>query len=28
MRKGRRKSFALQIPAEEIKHLIKVGGNG
>src|SRR3984957_3165842 len=28
MRKGRRKSFALQIPAEEIKHLIKDGGNG
>jgi squalene-hopene/tetraprenyl-beta-curcumene cyclase len=27
MRKGRRKSFALQIPAEEIKHLIKDGGN-
>ncbi len=28
MRKGRRKSFALQIPAEEIKHLIEDGGNG
>jgi squalene-hopene/tetraprenyl-beta-curcumene cyclase len=28
MRKGRRKSFALQIPAEEIKHLTKDGGNG
>src|ERR1700741_2248923 len=28
MRKGRRKSFVLQIPAEEIKHLIKDGGNG
>ena len=28
MRKGRRKSFALQIPAEEIKHLIGDGGNG
>jgi len=27
MRKGRRKSFALQIPAEEIRHLINDGGN-
>jgi squalene-hopene/tetraprenyl-beta-curcumene cyclase len=28
MRKGRRKSFALRIPAEEIRHLIDNGGNG
>jgi len=28
MRKGRRKSFALQIPAEEIRHLTDIGGNG
>jgi squalene-hopene/tetraprenyl-beta-curcumene cyclase len=28
MRKGRRKSFALQMPAEEIQHLIGSGGNG
>jgi squalene-hopene/tetraprenyl-beta-curcumene cyclase len=27
MRKGRRKSFALQMPAEEILHLIKDGGS-